>query len=99
MKRSFVRFLLAVLICVSSFQGVAAELLAYAPLVPVGSYLVVEDTNVNGHPAAPDHGPGPWEAVQDFLRTDPGFEVDERCERYFLTQNPSGYLKRVRPAR
>ena len=28
MKPSFVRFLLAVLICVSSFQGVAAELLA-----------------------------------------------------------------------
>lgn len=28
MKRSLVRFLLAILICVSSFQGVAAELLA-----------------------------------------------------------------------
>ena len=76
---------------------VAAELRAYAPLVPVGSYLIVEDTNVNGHPAAPDHGPGPWEAVRDFLAEDPGFEVDERCERYFLTQNPSGYLRRVRP--
>jgi cephalosporin hydroxylase len=75
---------------------VAAELEAYAPLVPVGSYLIVEDTNVNGHPAAPDFGPGPMEAVWDFLATDPGFEVDTRCERYFLTQNPSGYLRRVR---
>ena len=77
-------------------QHVAAELLAYAPLVTVGSYLVVEDTNVNGHPTAPAHGPGPWEAVQEFLATDPGFEVDERCERYFLTQNPQGYLHKVR---
>ena len=76
---------------------VAAELLAYAPLVTLGSYLIVEDTNVNGHPAAPDHGPGPYEAVQDFLAGDTGFEVDRRCERYFLTQNPSGYLRRVRP--
>ena len=76
---------------------VAAELEAYAPLVTEGSYLIVEDTNVNGHPAAPDYGPGPFEAVQEFLAGDPGFEVDERCERYFLTLNPSGYLRRVRP--
>lgn len=75
---------------------VADELRAYAPMVPVGSYLIVEDTNINGHPAAPTYGPGPWEAVQEFLADDPGFEVDERCERYFLTQNPSGYLRRVR---
>jgi len=75
---------------------VLAELEAYAPLVPVGSYLIVEDTNVNGHPAAPDFGPGPMEALWDFMATDPGFEVDARCERYFLTQNPSGYLTRVR---
>jgi cephalosporin hydroxylase len=79
-----------------SQRHVAAELKAYAPLVTVGSYLVVEDTNVNGHPTAPQHGPGPWEAVEEFLATDPGFEVDERCERYFLTQNPRGYLRKVR---
>jgi cephalosporin hydroxylase len=79
-----------------SRDHVAAELRAYAPLVTVGSYLIVEDTNVNGHPVAPDHGPGPYEAVTDFLAEDRDFEVDERCERYFLTQNPSGYLKRVR---
>lgn len=75
---------------------VAAELAAYSSIVTVGSYLVVEDTNVNGHPAARDHGPGPFEAVQDFLATDPGYEVDEHCERYYLTQNPSGYLRRIR---
>lgn len=74
---------------------VAAELVAYAPLVTVGSYLIVEDTNVNGHPAAPDHGPGPWEAAQEFLASGAGFEVDERCERYYLTQNPSGFLRKV----
>jgi hypothetical protein len=36
------------------------------------------------------------EAMWDFMAGDPGFEVDAHCERYFLTQNPSGYLKRVR---
>lgn len=81
-----------------SAAHVAAELEAYAPLVTEGSYLIVEDTNVNGHPAAPEHGPGPFEATQEFLARTEEFEVDARCERYFLTQNPQGYLKRVHPA-
>jgi cephalosporin hydroxylase len=75
---------------------VAAELRAYAPLVTIGSYLIVEDTNINGHPTEPDYGPGPWEATREFLAGDDRFEVDERCERYFLTQNPGGYLRKVR---
>ena len=79
-----------------SRDHVAAEIRVYAPMVTLDSYLVVEDSNVNGHPAAPSHGPGPWEAAHDFLAGDPGFEVDHRCERYGLTQNPDGYLRRIR---
>jgi cephalosporin hydroxylase len=75
---------------------VAQEIASYSPLVHVGDYLVVEDTNVNGHPTYPDFGPGPMEAVEKFLATTTDFVVDERCERFLMTLNPRGYLRRVR---
>jgi len=73
---------------------VLQELRAYHPLVTPGSYLIVEDTNVNGRPVLPDHGPGPMEAVTDFLNENPAFEVDRSLEKFYLTFNPSGYLRR-----
>jgi cephalosporin hydroxylase len=77
---------------------VLQELRLYAPLVSVGSYLIVEDTNVNGHPVYPDFGPGPMEAVERFLDGNTEFAVDEDREKFFLTFNPRGFLRRVRPA-
>jgi len=72
------------------------EIAAYSPLVHVGDYLVVEDTNVNGHPAFADYGPGPMEAVTKFLAGNDEFEIDRRCERLLLTFNPRGYLRRTK---
>jgi cephalosporin hydroxylase len=77
-----------------SREHVLQELEAYAPLVTPGCYLVVEDTNVNGHPVLPEHGPGPMEAVTAFLETTDAFEVDRSREKLLLTFNPSGYLRR-----
>jgi cephalosporin hydroxylase len=72
------------------------ELTAYSPLVHTGDYLIVEDTNVNGHPIWPDFGPGPMEAVDRFLLQTDDFEIDRRCERFLLTMYPKGYLRRVK---
>jgi cephalosporin hydroxylase len=79
-----------------SREHVLAELRGYADLVTPGSYLIVEDTNVNGNPVFPDHGPGPMEAVEAFLGEDARFAVDTRPERLLLTFNPRGYLRRER---
>jgi len=80
----------------SDHQGahVRAELEAYAPLILPGGYLIVEDTNINGHPVVADYGPGPMEALVEFLAEHPEFESDREREKLFLTFNPRGYLRR-----
>lgn len=78
-----------------SKNHVLQELNLYSPFVQVGSYLIVEDTNVNGHPISPDHGPGPFEAVTEFLINNKNFQIDISREKFLMTQNPSGYLKRI----
>jgi cephalosporin hydroxylase len=74
---------------------VSAELNAYRDIVSVGSLLVVEDTDVNGHPVRPDFGPGPMEALDTFLAANPSFAIDTTYDRLLLTMNPRGYLRRL----
>ena len=76
-------------------QTVLFELERYSPLVRLDGYLIVCDTHFNGHPIAPEFGPGPWEAVEVFLATHTDFVRDRDVEP-LLTFNPGGYLRRVK---
>jgi cephalosporin hydroxylase len=72
------------------------ELTRLAPLVTPGCYLVVEDTIVNGNPVLPEFGPGPGEALARYLALEPSqFVVDRSREKFHLTFNPGGYVRRV----
>jgi cephalosporin hydroxylase len=71
------------------------ELEIFGSLVTTGSYLIVEDTNVNGHPVFHEHGPGPMEAVEAFLSQNDTFVVDKEREKFYMTFNPKGYLKKI----
>lgn len=73
---------------------VLGEMRSYADFVTPGSYLIVEDGNINGHPVYRDFGPGPWEAIDQFLRERSDFSIDESREKFFFTFNPRGYLRR-----
>ena len=79
-----------------SEDHVYAEMKIYSRFVNVGSYLIVEDTNVGGNPILPDHGPGPKEAAERFLTEYQNFQLDPEKEKFFMTFNPSGYLRRIR---
>ena len=73
----------------------AAQFEAYADLVGVGSYVIVTDTIVNGRPVWPSHGPGPGDAVKQILTRHGEFVADPGMEKYALSFNPGGFLRRV----
>ena len=77
-----------------SMKHVLDEIHIYGPLVTPGSYMIVEDTNVNGHPVWREHGPGPFEALQQFFSQEQEFEIDRECERHLLTMHPFGFLRK-----
>lgn len=77
-------------------DNVLKELITYNKFVTSGSYLIVEDTNLNGHPLHPEFGPvpGPMEAIEEFLRQNNYFTIDKSKEKFYLTFNPGGYLRK-----
>jgi cephalosporin hydroxylase len=77
-----------------SKSHVEAELAVYAPLVPVGGYVIVEDSNIGV--IRKDLMPGPLQAIETFLASTDEFEIDREREKFLITFNPSGYLRRVR---
>ncbi len=76
-------------------EHVVQELSMYSKLIASGGYIIVEDTNINGHPVYPDYGEGPMEAVCEFIKINMDFYIDKDCHKFLNTFNPNGYLKRL----
>ncbi len=80
-------------------KQVLKDLNSYAGLVSLNSYFIVEDGIIDVFDPGDGLGSaeeGPLAASEEFLKTHPNFVVDKDRERYILTYNPKGYLKRVR---
>ena len=77
-----------------SQRHVEAELAEYAGLVPVGGYVIVEDSNIGQ--IRKDLLPGPLEALETFRAGTSDCEIDRARETFLITFNPSGSLRRVR---
>lgn len=77
-----------------SKQHVLAELDALAGFVTPGSYLIVEDTNVNRE-VLHEHGPGPADALDEWLPDHPEWQVDTRMSTIHLFSMHT-WLRRLR---
>lgn len=82
-----------------SKEVVFADLCNYSDLVPLNGYFIVEDTVADVFNPGNSVGrriEGPLHAVEEFVRQNSNFIIDESRERYIITQNPRGYLKRIK---
>ncbi len=79
-------------------QSVYENLLKYSPLVSFESYFIVEDGIIDLFSAKEGIGghSGPLNATLKFLQENDSFEIDGFCERYLLTYNPKGFLRRIK---
>jgi len=61
-----------------------------------GDYLVVEDTNINGHPVLPGWGPGSYEAIEAYEHEFPDDYTHDvaREQKFGFTFAPRGFLIR-----
>lgn len=84
---------------------VLREMEIFSDFVKTGDYLIVADTNLNGHPVAygyteeingKNYYGSPYEAVKKFLKVNPDFVVDKSKEKFLYTEFPNGFLRRVR---
>lgn len=75
---------------------VLAEMKLLRPLLASGDYMLVEDSNINGHPVLPGWGPGPYEAIEAYEREFPNDYTHDtaRETKFGFTWSPRGFLIR-----
>lgn len=71
----------------------------FAPVVSIGSYLIIEDGIVNELGIEKQYGGGPLKAIREFLPMHKEFIVDRKwCDLFGknATFNVNGYLKKIK---
>lgn len=77
-----------------TFENTLNVLRRYSTLLTVGDYFIVEDS-ICHHGLEVGPKPGPYEAIEAFLNENKAFESDRNRERFLITWNPKGYLRRI----
>jgi cephalosporin hydroxylase len=77
-----------------TYENTLNVLRLYSSIVTRGSYFIVEDSICHhGLDVGPD--PGPFEAIEAFLKECDDFEIDRSKEPFLITWNPKGYLRKI----
>ena len=83
-------------------KHVLGEMRGFAPMIPVGSYMIVQDTHLGDTvpfwmlKKEDQWIPGPLRAVEAFLAENDNFKIDHSRERLAATNNHNGFLKRIK---
>ena len=80
-------------------EQVLSDLQNYSKFVSLNSYFIVEDGIIDLFKPGDgigSHREGPLAAAEQFLGKNRDFIADTERERYILTYNPRGFLKRIR---
>ena len=92
---------------IHSKEGKLRDLRLYSGLVSPGSYFIVEDTfaglpgvatgrdTERTAPLLMQRTDTPLQAIEEFLIDHPEFEIDRARERYILSHNYHGFLRRM----
>ncbi len=77
-----------------SKKHVLGEMRLLREILTKGDYMVVEDSNINGHPVYPKWGEGPMEAILEYQKTYPDDYVSDtkREGKFGFTFAPAGFL-------
>lgn len=78
-----------------TYENTLRVLRAYNGLIRPGDYFIVEDSNCH-HGISVGPFPGPYEAIEEFLRENDDFICDREKEGFLITWNPKGFLKRIK---
>lgn len=78
-----------------SAEHVAAEMLAYSPLVSPGCYMVVEDGIARFVPGTPVTEFGPLDAIEQFMPRPGWVHDDDLLNMHQVSHHPGGWLRRA----
>lgn len=80
-----------------TYKNTLKILKTFSSLVTKNSYFIVEDSIINHGLKFDEYkSGGPYKAIEDFIKGNDEFEVDRTKERFVITWNPKGYLRRIK---
>jgi len=76
-----------------TYENTLNVLRTYSSLTKEGDYFIVED-GICWHGLSTGPLPGPYEAIEAFVKENADFEIDRQRESFPITWNPKGFLRR-----
>lgn len=77
-----------------TYENTLNVLRTFSSLIKLNDYFIVED-GICHHGLEVGSTPGPYEAVEQFVKENEQFQIDRDKESFLITWNPKGYLKRI----